>query len=277
VGRSALQSNTTASDNTAVGRSALLSNTTAFENTALGTEALRDTTTGIRNTALGAFAMLLNTTGANNTAVGLGALASNNFSNTTGLGFQSRVTGNNQVQLGDGATTTYAFGAVQDRSDARDKTDVRDTVLGLDFITALRPVDFRWDLRDDYRPDPPEVPGAEAEEVEQAAYAGKLKQWAEASKLGNITHDGSKTRTRFHHGLIAQEVAQVIARTGVDFGGYQDHAVKGGDDIRSLGYQEFIAPLIKAVQELAARNDALAAENTRVQERLAAVEAALAT
>ena len=35
-----------------------------------------------------------------------------------------------------------------------------------------------------------------------------------------------------------------------DFGGYQDQTVKGGDDVLSLGYIEFIAPLIKAVQEL---------------------------
>ncbi len=96
----------------------------------------------------------------------------------------------------------------------------------------------------------------------------------EASRLGNLTHDGSKTRTRFHHGLIAQEVAEVIAQTGVDFGGYQDHAANGGDDVLALGYDEFIAPLIKAVQELAARNDELAAENARVRERLSALETA---
>ncbi|MGH2615508.1 MAG: hypothetical protein ACRDJC_09740, partial [Thermomicrobiales bacterium] len=49
--------------------------------------------------------------------------------------------------------------------------------------------------------------------------------------------------------------------------------VKGGDDVLSLGYEEFIAPLIKAVQELAARNEDLAAENARILERLTALEA----
>jgi hypothetical protein len=37
---------------------------------------------------------------------------------------------------------------------------------------------------------------------------------------------------------------------GVDFGGYQDHSLKGGEDVLSIGYEELIAPLIKAVQEL---------------------------
>ena len=46
--------------------------------------------------------------------------------------------------------TTYVYGTVQNRSDSRDKADVRDTVLGLDFINKLRPVDFKWDLREQY-------------------------------------------------------------------------------------------------------------------------------
>jgi hypothetical protein len=253
-----------------------MANTVGTNNTAVGANALISNTSGGANTALGVQALQLNTTGTFNTALGQFALNGTNFSNTVGLGAQSEVTGNDQVQLGNSATTTFAFGAVQDRSDRRDKTDVRETALGLDFITALRPVDFRWDLRDDYRPAPPEAPGAAATDAERAAYDSKLAAWQEASKLGNLSHDGSKARTRFHHGLIAQEVAAVIVRTGVDFGGYQDHTVKGGDDVLTLGYDEFIAPLIKAVQELAVRNEDLAAENGRIRERLAALEAARA-
>jgi hypothetical protein len=277
VGTGALLANTTGVQNTALGTEALLGNDTGHFNTAVGTAALISNTSGESNTAVGTQALLLNTTGDNNTALGREALFGPNFTNTTGLGFQSAVDGDNQVQLGNSLTTTYAYGPVQNRSDRRDKADVRDTVLGLAFIAALRPVDFRWDLRDDYRPAPPDVPGAEATEAERAAYARKLANWAEASRLGTLSHDGSQKRTRFHHGLIAQEVAEVIARGGIDFGGYQDHTVQGGDDVRSLGYEEFIAPLIKAVQELAARNYSLAAENARVQERLAALEAAWAT
>ena len=65
--------------------------------------------------------------------------------------------------------------------------------------------------------------------------------------------DGSRKRTRFHHGLIAQEVGEDIEEAGVDFGGWQDHTVNGGCDVQTLAYEEFIAPLIKAVQELSAR------------------------
>ena len=251
----------------------------------VGADALDANTTGTGNTALGRNALGTNATGNNNTALGVSALNAGftNFTNTTGVGANTQVTASNQVQLGDSATTTFAFGAVQNRSDLRDKADVRDTALGLDFITALRPVDFRWDLREDYRPTMPEDPGAEASEAERAAYQTKLDQWAEASRLGKISHDGSQKRSRFHHGLIAQEVAEVIAETGTDFGGFQNHAVKGGDDVLSLGYEEFIAPLIKAVQELAQQNHELAARNDELRDevthlrqleaRLAALEA----
>jgi hypothetical protein len=37
------------------------------------------------------------------------------------------------------------------------------------------------------------------------------------------------------------------------FGGVQDHKIKGGDDVLSLGYDEFIPPLVKAIQELTER------------------------
>jgi hypothetical protein len=113
----------------------------------------------------------------------------------------------------------------------------------LDFINALRPVDYKWDLREDYRPAPlPE----DATEEEQA-------EWLEANSLTNIVRDGSKTRNRKHHGLIAQEVKALIDSTGVDFGGFQDHTIAGGEDAMSLGYDELIAPLIKAVQQLSAK------------------------
>ena len=58
---------------------------------------------------------------------------------------------------------------------------------------------------------------------------------------------------RFHYGLIAQEVEQVLDEQGVDknlFGAW--HLANKEDPLssQSLKYHEFISPLIKAVQEL---------------------------
>ena len=39
----------------------------------------------------------------------------------------------------------------------------------------------------------------------------------------------------------------------IDFGGYQDHKVNNGADRLTIGYDELISPMIKAIQELSAR------------------------
>jgi hypothetical protein len=260
-GRNALFSNTTGYNNTASGFQALFSNTTGYNSTASGLNALQSNTTGYQNTASGAGSLGSNTTGITNTAIGVSALFSNTiFSNISGFGYDAQVTGSNQIQLGDAATTTYAYGAVQNRSDIRDKADIRDTTLGLEFVNALRPVDFKWDLREDYRPEAPKSPEQDATEEEKAAYKVAKDKWLEDVKLANITHDGSKKRSRFHHGLIAQEVKAVLDAKGIDFGGFQDHSVKGGDDVLSIGYEELIAPMLKAIQELSAEVAALKAK-----------------
>ena len=159
-GTQSLSSNTTGSENTATGYDALYSNTEGDGNTAHGYDALYSNTEGNNNTAVGHQALYSNTTGNNNTATGSLALLSNtsynntahgslalfdntSYNNTAGFGYDAQVTGSDQVQLGNSDTTTYVYGTVQDRSDLRDKADVRDTILGLDFITALRPVDYR--------------------------------------------------------------------------------------------------------------------------------------
>jgi hypothetical protein len=270
IGHSAMFSNTGGVQNVGIGRSSLFSNTTGIDNTACGWASLRDNETGERNSAFGRAALLLNSSGDENTSIGYNSGSGVTTEvNVTCLGTSSAVTGSNQVQLGSSATTTYAYGAVQNRSDIRDKADVRDTELGLEFVNALRPVDFKWDMREDYRPEAPAPVSKPADlkedatEEEKAKYAQELAaynayvvekdKWLEDVKLANITHDGSKKRNRFHHGLIAQEVKSVLDAKGIDFGGFQDHSVKGGDDVLSIGYVELIAPMLKAIQELSAK------------------------
>jgi hypothetical protein len=217
-----------------------------------------------RNTSIGSQAGV-NFNGQKNSF--FGAISGNQtvtYENCTLLGYGTAVTGSNQVQLGDGLTTTYAYGAVQNRSDSRDKADVRPTALGLDFINSLRPVDFKWDMRQDYFDlvdEEVEVSVVEKQFINTGAVdqAGlpvfeerevTVVRKQPSTKRIPVQKDGSRKRNRFHHGLIAQEVKAACDAAGVEFGGYQDHSVKGGDDVLSIGYEELIAPLIKAVQQL---------------------------
>lgn len=259
--------------NTALGHAAGGSMQTGMDNNFIGAHSATNAVTSSRSTAIGRQALYRATNIAGSTVVGYysagfmtdanevttlgnntlrakldGSNMTDNWRNITAIGYDARVSGPNQVQLGDSRTTTYVYGTVQNRSDVRDKADIRDTTLGLNFIEKLRPVDFRWDIREDY---------------------------FDTDEDGNVTpkdKDGSKKRDRFHHGFIAQEVQEVISNTGVDFGGLQDHNVNGGSDVLSIGYDEIIAPLVKAVQELKTENDMLKGRLNKIEELLAVVD-----
>ena len=277
LGSFAMNQTDTGEQNTANGVNALYNNTGGSYNTAIGYVALEDNTTGEQNVAIGAYALQnANADGDYNTAVGYLCLRDANVagnSSMTGLGYnagngagnfaqQSTYVGawsgntaaggnrteitclgygavaqnNNEVILGRSNTTVHGFSAYNNRSDARDKADIRDTILGLDFIKAIRPVDFRWDWREAYYDRDPDT-----------------NEWKQ------YPIDGSRKRNRYHHGVIAQEVKEVLDEMGIDFGGYVDHKVTGGNDVLSMGYTEFIGPMIKSIQELSAENAALKA------------------
>ena len=136
-------------DNTAVGvRSMYLSEKGDF-NTGIGGFTLSKSN-GEGNAALGYLALTNLVKGNYNTALGYAALRFdsngqpfNNFENVTGVGFDSRASGSDQIQLGNEHVNVYAYSPVQTRSDKRDKKDINETQLGLDFINLLKPLDYK--------------------------------------------------------------------------------------------------------------------------------------
>lgn len=149
VGRSALSSNTTADNGTAVGAEALLAST-GTNNTAVGRAALVGNIGGTGNTAIGHQALASNTTGINNTACGQFANLSTNFSNTTCLGFQAAPIASDQIVLGNASISVIRaqVTTITALSDERDKTDIVELPLGLDFINGVKVRQFTWDMRD---------------------------------------------------------------------------------------------------------------------------------
>jgi hypothetical protein len=114
-----------------------------------------------------------------------------------------------------------ATGTIQ-TSDIRQKTDIAPSDLGLDFILALNPVRYRWTIG------------------------------------GNETGEPRPGR-RTHYGLLAQEVQAVLGTA--DFGGHILADPSDPDSEQGLRYDSFVAPLIAAVQELAARVAVLEAKS----------------
>lgn len=137
-------------------------------------------------------------------------------------------------------SAVYAANGTIQTSDARQKTEVADSALGLDFINALRPVSYRW------------VSGGNDVAVDPDA---------EPDEEGNRpTKTVPRPGVRTHYGLIAQEVKAALDAAGVgDFGGYIKTDPSDPDSEEGLRYDQFIAPLIRAVQELSARVEMLEA------------------
>lgn len=180
----------------------------------------------------------------NNTAVGSLAMTSMqdlspcaSVQNSAGFGYQARVSGDNQIQLGNSATTTYVFGTVQNRSDARDKADLRPTTLLDEFIDGLEAEEGFWDMRDDY-----------IEEYQVQIGIDEEAQPVFETRLRSVPKDGSKKRNRRHQWFVAQKIKALCEELGVDFGGLQDHSINGGCDVLTVGYDEFIPPLTAYVQ-----------------------------
>lgn len=128
------------SSNVAIGGSALPNLTSGSCNIAIGTGSGLNTTSGIGNIGIGFQALICNTTGRNNLEIGandsIGGLYSPPFQVTTEC---------NRVVMGSTATTNaYIQVAWTLTSDERDKTEVQPIALGLDFITQLEPVSFRF-------------------------------------------------------------------------------------------------------------------------------------
>jgi hypothetical protein len=146
----------------------------------------------------------------------------------------------NAVSLGSGPTGPFRFSAVWaangtiQTSDERDKTDVVDAQLGSDFIKSLRPVSYKW------------IEG------------GKVDT-GNRDDEGNYIYE-PVPGTRTHWGFIAQEVKQVVDAAGVDFGGWVLTDKDDPDSQQALRYDQFIAPLTKALQETMAELEALKAE-----------------
>ena len=137
----------------------------------------------------------------------------------------------------------YSNNTTISTSDVRLKTDVSDSPLGLDFINALRPVNYKW------------ITGHKEVALDSEGNAIIIGE----DSLGKpIFQMNEIPGSRLHYGFIAQEVKQVLDSSNApDFAGWVQDDLSDPDSTQSLSYEQFIAPLTKAVQELTARVVAL--------------------
>ena len=153
IGTNAGLALTSASSSVLIGYLAGDSITTGVGNVLLGSTAAGALVGGSNNVAIGNSVATLLSSGTNNVMVGVNAGdTSTTGSNNTILGHgaaASAATVSNEITLGNAsiATLRCQVTSITALSDMRDKTDITDLDLGLDYINALRPVEFVWAMR----------------------------------------------------------------------------------------------------------------------------------
>lgn len=242
IGYWALKGNTNGARNTAIGYASAYSNTSGTENTALGAYALRSNVNGNNNIAVGYYALSFATSndntavgwlasystslGVQNTSLGSNAGRGNTTgSNNTCLGYYATPPSNttsNSFTLGNNSVTNLRCNdqTISALSDVRDKTNIENIPVGLDYIKAMRPVMFDWNRR-------PKI-NEDGDEIINEVFIG-----------------------RKDFGFIAQEL-DILQETF----GYSDHTRlvhKDNPDAWEADPMKTYPILVKAVQELAAQ------------------------
>lgn len=204
----------------------------------------------------------------------------------------------NVYGLGDSSlrwTDVWAVDGTINTSDRTIKKDIEDSPLGLKFIEQLRPVRYRWKDTADTQAIQSAHAGYDAEAVnrecqpwEQRIIDAQAKMMTlrgdhpDLPRLGYVieqcqqklieirtrheqpVRDAQAARRpgrRYHYGLIAQEVKEVLDSEGQDAAFWK----QSSDGLQSLSYSELLSPLISAVQELAA-------ETRELRQKVSALE-----
>jgi hypothetical protein len=183
----------------------------------MGNRALYCNTTGCNNTAMGICAGVNLTSGCNNIFLGASAQP-------------QTATSCNQVVIGTSSyTSQYAPSATWTAlSDQRDKTNITDIPVGLQFIREVRPVKFNWKLRDSDKTHP---------------------RW-------NMPDSG----------FIAQDLLALAKK--YDVLDYLKIATDENPDKIHADPGKLLPVVIKAIQELADENDSLNARITALENKL---------
>ncbi len=254
---------TSGSDNTSVGAFYYLTSgtgncgigggggdNTGNYNTLMGSGSHLDNDDGAYGTALGAGTLgyMPNTPSSTDfcTAAGYVAFTGITANNMTAIGYNAMAPGGNVIRFGNAANNTGligGFGAWQNLSDARYKKNVRENVPGLDFILRLRPVTYRFDVNayDTF-----------------TGLADHMTPERSSEELATYTTHANASSDIRRIGFIAQEVESAAESLGFEFSGV--HRPMDDKDHYTIGYEQFVVPLVKAVQEQQEQLDTMLVE-----------------
>ncbi len=257
VGFQTLKNNSAGNDNSAFGSYSLLSNALGDDNSAYGYQSLYLSTSGDDNSAFGSYSLFSNTTGNGNSAFGRSSL----YVNSTG--YNNSAFGTNSLSFNSTGSNNTAVGYNAQVPSGSSSNQVR---IGNTAVTYAG-VQVAWTVTSDRRWKRNILPISLG-----LGFISKLNPVSYIRK-----NDESK---KTEYGLIAQEVEEVLKQNGVESSGMLTITDKGMYELR---YNDLIAPMIKAIQELKIENEKLKVEkddevaelkikNHNLEERLAKYE-----
>lgn len=222
----------TGNNNIGIGTNVLTNLTAGQSNVVIGGYSGNGFTEAFGNTVHGSYAMPNLTTGFSNTALGFSAYPDGSYNNSTAIGAYASVSASNQVQIGDVSVSTIGGQvAWSSPSDKRFKENIKDNVVGLDFIMNLKPISFNFNVK----------------KLDSFQKNGRGDIIAKDTNIFHLERDYQKLNNINHIGFLAQEVEALADSLNFDFHGVDKPENAKG--FYKLRYAEFVVPLVKAMQE----------------------------
>lgn len=285
VGAYTLSSLTTGSWNSAFGNESLRNNTSGYENSAFGNMSLTSNTSGYRNSAFGYYSLLQSVTGAQNSAFGYYSLYANiSGSNNSAFGYESLRSINEGYEnsafgarsLGNSGTggenSAFGFGSLYWNSGNRNSAFGNKSLANV--TSGSNNIGIGYNSQ---------VPSATSDNQVRIGntditYAGIQVSWTITSdrrykenislsslglkflsKLKPVSYTRKNDgKAKIEYGLIAQEVEEILKQEGIENSGMLNITDEGMYELR---YNDLIAPMIKAIQELSFKNEDLEMKN----------------
>jgi hypothetical protein len=266
---------------TGVGLHALLCNNSPY-NTAFGADALKTHTEGNANTAIGAKAMYADQTGYYSAALGIWAFGrATHAPNCTAIGAlpfippDEPVVMEPQLVLPPEPTEPERLPGISDEAWALALTEY-------ERQKALHSARVEWArAQHEVALKRYEKEKAEAEADYRRRYEEALRE--HEAKVRQAEEDrarAARAGKRHHAGIFANRELERLRKLGIDFAGLQDHSFDGqGEDVVSVSYQAYIAPIAviqqkhrREIAEFRQENAALRQMVEALEERLQRLE-----
>lgn len=244
----------TGHDNTALGVYTLQANEAGFANTAIGSEVLKYNTKGSNNTGIGKRALATNSYGNNNVALGQGSLQENTYgSNNTGLGAMALY-----VNKNGSFNTAVGYGASTDALDLTNTTTVGNGAkvyssnrirLGNEAVVSIYG----------------QVPFSSINDKRTIENIAPLQVGLDLiNKLTPSEYTRIADTQKKEWGIVAQDLQQILLDLNISHTGIIQ-SDNTQEERLILRYTDLIAPIIKAIQELAQENKELKARLNRLE------------